>query len=94
MRVTRKDAEAQFQRLIKAIGGRVATSYNDVGAYTLDYVACYGGYGGFRVERIENSGGAVSTPFGDSRMTPTEFWHSVYFTLRVLSAKAEYAQAA
>jgi len=50
-RYSRKDAEMAFDRLVKAIGGRVATSYNDVGAYRLDYAGCYGG---FNVERIIN----------------------------------------
>lgn len=35
-RYTRKDAEHYFERLIAAIGGRIAQDYKDIGAYRLD----------------------------------------------------------
>lgn len=57
MRTTIKEVEGVFRLWVAAINGRAAESYKDVGAYKLDYAACYGGY---RVERICNEAGGVS----------------------------------
>jgi hypothetical protein len=78
---TRKDAEAAFDRLIKAIGGRVATSYKDVGAYRLDW---NGTYGGGNIELIVSEGGGVSQPFGMQRRNAREFCDSVRFAMDAL----------
>lgn len=80
-RVTRKDAERAFGRLIAAIGGRVAEKYNDVGAYAFDYSATYGGC---VIHLIIKEGGGVSCPFGMTRQTPREFVQSVRFVLDAL----------
>lgn len=81
-RYTRKDAEAAFTRLISAIGGRVATSYKDVGAYRLDW---NGTYGGGNIELIINDGGGVSQPFGMMRRNAREFCESVNFAMHAVS---------
>lgn len=83
-RYTRKDAEASFTRLITAIGGRVATAYNDVGAYRLDW---NGTYGGGVIERVSNPQGGVSQPFGMQRRNAREFCDAVRFAMDVLTAK-------
>lgn len=87
-RITRKDAQRSFERLINAIGGRVATAYNDVGAYRFDYNATYGGV---NIELINNAGGGVSQPFGSQRMKPAEFVQAVRFACDVLRAKKQAA---
>ena len=76
-RYTRKDAEAAFTRLISAIGGRVATKYNDVGAYRLDWNGVYGG----NIELISNEQGGVSQPFGVQRRNAREFCDAVCFAI-------------
>lgn len=81
-RYTRKDAIAAFVRLIKAIGGRVATDYNDVGAYRLDWNPTYGGG---NIERIYNTRGGVTRPFGARRLNAKEFCLACQFTLDVLA---------
>ena len=81
-RYTRKNAEAAFDRLITAIGGRVAEKYNDVGAYRLDW---NGAYGGGNIERISNEQGGVSLPFGMRRHNAREFCEMVSFTMDVMS---------
>lgn len=81
MGYTRKDATAAFERLIKAIGGRVAKDYKDVGAYRLDWNPTYGGG---NIERIVSDGGGVSQPFGAGRMNASEFCDSVYFAMNAL----------
>jgi hypothetical protein len=78
---TRKDAEAAFDRLIKAIGGRIATSYNDVGAYRLDW---NGVYGGGNIEQITSESGGVRQPFGAQRRNAREFCDSVRFAVDAL----------
>lgn len=79
-RYTRKDAEAAFDRLCEATGHRKATAYNDVGAWALDYVACYGGY---VVESPVNDGGGIIHPLGERRRTAREFCDAVRFAIAV-----------
>jgi len=77
-RYTRNDAIAAFDRLIAAIGGRVANHYNDVGAYRLDW---NGVYGGGNIEQVINEQGGVRQPFGQSRHNAREFCDMVRFAL-------------
>jgi len=89
-RITHKDAERSFESLIRVIGGRVANSYNDVGAYLLDYNETYGGC---VVHLVTNKAGGVRCPFGMSRMTPAEFVNAVRFTCDVLHRTATKQEA-
>jgi hypothetical protein len=77
-RYTRKDAERALGRLAAATGHRIAASYSDVGAWELDYAACYGGY---MVHEVGNEAHGVSTPFGHERRTAREFCDAVAFAL-------------
>ena len=70
MKTTRKEVEGVFGFWVSCIGGRVATSYNDVGAYRLDHNSIYGGY---TIERICNEGGGVSQPIGADRLSAYYF---------------------
>lgn len=74
----------RFERVVEAIGGRVASNWNDVGGYILDYAPVYGGY---CIRQISNSGGGQSSPFGDLRYKPTAFIEMMDFTLRALEIK-------
>lgn len=85
MRYTRKDAEAAFERLCKATGHRIASSYDDIGAWELDYASEYGGY---TVNEIVNDAGGVNRPLGDQRRSAREFCDAVYFAERVLETHA------
>lgn len=80
-RTTRKDAHAAFERLIKAIGGRVATSYDDHGAYQLDWNASYGGG---VIELISDESCGVSHPFGSERHKAAPFCDMVHFAMRAI----------
>lgn len=79
MRYGRKDAEAAFARLAAATGNRIATSWNDVGGWSLDYAACYGGYVVHEV---------CSEPFGSRRRPAREFCDAVWFAIRALEVSA------
>lgn len=74
-RTTRKQVEGIFAVFIKVIGGHVATSYNDVGGYRLDY------YQGYNVEQIINEGGGIKHPFGPQRRKAEEMWNTLYFAI-------------
>lgn len=76
MRTTKVQIEKLFELLCKACGKRVATSYDDVGAWRLDYNTAYGGW---NIEEIYNEGGAVTHPFGPARMTGEAFWRMMRF---------------
>jgi len=80
-RYTRKDAERALQRLAAATGNRPATSWNDVGGWSLDYNPIYGGC---VVVEIASEGGGQSHPLGDQRRTPRAFCDAVHFALRAL----------
>ncbi len=80
-RYTRKDAEKAFDRLIRAIGGRMATSYNDVDAYRLDWNPTYGGG---NIEQIASEQGGVRQPFGMMRRNAREFCDAVSFAVDTL----------
>lgn len=83
-RYTRKHAETAFAHLIDAIGGRIATDYNDVGAYRLDYIRYEGGNSGYVIERITSDGGAIIHPLGAQRRNAREFYDACWYTMRVL----------
>lgn len=61
MRTTKAEVIGVFKLWVSSIGGRIAESYNDEGAYRLDHAVCYGGW---QVERIDNTMGGVSVVFG------------------------------
>jgi len=73
-----------FSLFCKAIGKRVAVTYNDTGAWTLDYAREYGGY---VIQEIINDGGAREAPLGDQRYTATELVERMRFALRWLEQK-------
>jgi hypothetical protein len=62
----------------------VAESWNDTGAWTLDYAKVYGG---FVIQEIINDGGAREVPLGDQRYTATELAEQMRFALRWLEQK-------
>jgi hypothetical protein len=82
-RITRKNVEGLFETLCKALGKRVATDYNDVGAWRLDYIACYGGW---VIEEIVSESGAIRHVIVDNRKSNREMWEAMRFALRAVEA--------
>lgn len=80
-RTTRKEVESVFGIFVRAMNGHVATAYNDVGGYVLDYA---GGYGGYRVGRVHNEAGGVDTPFGWTRRPAREMVDTLRFAIDAL----------
>lgn len=75
----RKDYKAVrdgFANLIRAVGGRVANSPFDHGAYQLDRQG-----GGWRIERIGLNSTGVSTPFGSARLTSVQMLSHMNFVV-------------
>ncbi len=85
-RVTKKDVESAFGRFLTQIKGRKPEAYNDVGAYYLDYAACYGGY---QIVRVVNERGALSNPFGHMRRNAREMVDCLNFYVSVERFKGE-----
>lgn len=83
-RTTKAEVNAVFARFVKAIGGRVAESYNDIGGYGIDYNPTYGGY---HVYRVDNAAGGQNLPFGSRRMKPGEFVDCLRFATEVVQYK-------
>ncbi|NWG03583.1 MAG: hypothetical protein HXY44_12080 [Syntrophaceae bacterium] len=83
-RATKNELNEVFKLFCKAIGKRVATTYNDTGAWTLDYAKEYGGY---VIQEIINDRGAKETPLGDQRFTATELVERMRFALHWLEQK-------
>ena len=80
-RITDKMVRSLFVHFTHASGHRIARDYKDVGGWRLDYNGVYGGY---VIEQIFNSSGAVSQPFGSSRRKAQEMWYSMHFAMRAL----------
>ena len=76
MRTTHKLVLSKFKRFIKAIDGSIAESYDDVGAYELDYNAVYGGY---VINKLCNIKGAITQPFGSTRHKAAAFYDLLDF---------------
>ena len=56
----------------------MSKSYNDVGAWGLDYNAVYGGV---VIYEVANTGGAQNHPFGSERHKPQELWYMMRFAM-------------
>lgn len=79
-RTTKSQIVGLFEHFAHAMGRRIARSYNDVGAWRLDYVPEYGGW---NIEEIATESGAVRQPFGSRRYRSGEFWELLRFGLMV-----------
>lgn len=80
MRVNKQNIKSRFIALCDALGKRVATNYKDVGAWSLDYARCYGGY--IIVEIMEHG---ESHPFGHERVSANELYTMINFALRAIA---------
>src|SRR6185295_8196838 len=78
MRISRICLSVMFSRYVKAIGGHVADSYNDVGGFTLDHNSVYGGW---LIEQIGCENGSVNHPFGSRRMKIGELYEALSFAI-------------
>jgi len=83
-RPTSKEVSEVFEMFCRAIGKRVAKTWNDVGAWKMDHTREYGGYA---VQEILDEKGSVTMPIGDERLKPTEFVERMRFALRWLEQK-------
>ena len=83
-RATITELNEVFSLFCKAIGKRLAETWNDVGAWTLDYAKEYGGY---VIHEIINDHGAKEMPLGDQRHSTTELVERMRFALRWLEQK-------
>jgi hypothetical protein len=83
-RATRIELNEVFKLFCEAIGKRVAQTWNDTGAWILDYAKEYGGY---VIQEIINDRGAKEMPLGDQRHSTTELVERMRFALRWLEQK-------
>ena len=81
---TRIELNEVFKLFCEVIGKRVAQTWNDVGAWTLDYAKEYGGY---VIYQIINDRGAKEIPLGDQRYSGIELVERMRFALRWLEQK-------
>jgi len=83
-RATRIELNEVFKLFCEAIGKRVIQTWNDTGAWTLDYAKEYGGY---VIQEIIDDRGARDIPLGDQRYSATELVERMRFALRWLEQK-------
>lgn len=81
-RITEGMMRKRFELFCKAMGKRVATSYNDVGAYRLDKL-----YGRYAIEEISNDKGGVRNPISHARYTKRELCDVLYFATNAIYEK-------
>lgn len=75
-KITKAMVENQFERLLVALNLRKATSYNDVGGYSLDF---HSGYGGYVISVVHNEHGGIDHPFGHGRRKTKEMFDVLQF---------------
>jgi hypothetical protein len=83
-RATETELNEAFNLFCQAIGKRVAQTWNDIGAWTLDHAKEYGGY---VIQEIIDSRGAREIPLGDQRYSATELVERMRFALRWLEQR-------
>jgi hypothetical protein len=83
-RATSTEVNEVFELFCESIGKRVAATFNDTAAWTLDHAKEYGGY---VIQEIINDGGAKEMPLGDQRYSPTQLVERMRFALRWLEHK-------
>jgi hypothetical protein len=81
MATSKSQVSGLFAHLARACGRRVATAFNDVGAWGLDYNPVYGGY---VIYEVANEGGAQHHPFGSERHKAAPFWYMMRFALTAI----------
>lgn len=89
VRVDYREVRATFARFIASIGGRVANSSLDHGAYQLDRQG-----GGWAIEKILLSGKGVSRPFGEARYTSTQLVSHMNFAIAANMVRNQIEQDA
>jgi hypothetical protein len=82
--MTAKNIKGLFEHFAKACGKRLATRFDDVGAWGLDYNPVYGGV---VIYEVANTGGAQSHPFGSERHKPQELWYMMRFAMDAMRVK-------
>lgn len=80
-----KEVREKFASFIKTIGGRVANSPMDHGAYQLDRDG-----GGWAIERICLGSSGVTRMFGAGRMTSSQIISHMRFAIDAISAAMDH----
>ena len=83
-RTTKEQLQNKFEQFVKAVGGKVASEYNDEGGYSLDNQPIYGGW---VVEQVVNDAGSIHHPFGPARKKAGELWDALDFAIRAIEIK-------
>jgi hypothetical protein len=83
MRTTKSNVESAFTYLCQALGKRIATRYDDVGAWRLDYMPGHG----YQIEEIVNEHGGISDPLRMRCMKAEAFYDAAWMTIRALDLK-------
>ena len=77
-RTTKREVNGAFEALLRAIKGRKAESWNDVGGYDLTHNGTYGGY---VIERVHDVHGSITRPFGDQHRPAGEMYSALWFAV-------------
>lgn len=83
MRITHQSIKVRFQYYCEVFGFRMATSWNDVGGYRLDYTPEYGGW---RIEKIVNIEGGVMDIMNE-RYSNKDFYNLLRFAIKSYQEK-------
>lgn len=79
--IKRKDIENNFKWFVDAIGGKMASSWNDIGGYAINHNSTYGGY---QIVQISNASGGQHEPFGSMRRKGQDFVDTLHFAVRAV----------
>ncbi len=79
-RTSKAHVQSAFSRLAEVCGKRIASSYDDVGAWHL-----HRGFKGWEIQEITS--GAISHPLGERQLSNSAMYAACWFAVRAIEAK-------
>lgn len=81
-RTTKAHVQSAFSRLAEVCGKRIASSFDDVGAWQL-----HRSFNGWEIQEITTASGAISHPLGDRQLSASAMYDACWFAIRAIEAK-------
>ncbi len=83
-RTSKAHVQSAFLHLAEVCGKRIASSYDDVGAWHL-----HRGFKGWEIQEIVSPGGNWRHPLGERQLSNSAMYDACWFAVRAIAAKEE-----
>ena len=81
-RTTKAHVQSAFSRLAEVCGKRIASSFDDVGAWQL-----HRGFNSWEIREIVTPGGGIRMPLGERSFSASAFYDACWFAIRAIEAR-------